>query len=40
MNMKRPTDNQRQWLWFVVLFVGRMAAMAILAGVVRLLLRM
>jgi hypothetical protein len=38
--MKRLTDNQRQWLWFAVLFVGGMAAMAVLAGVVRLLLRM
>jgi hypothetical protein len=40
MNMKRLTDKQRQWLWFAALFTAGMAAMAILAGVVRWLLGM
>jgi hypothetical protein len=40
MNMIRLTEKQRQWLWFVGLFVGGMAGMLVLAGVVRLMLKM
>jgi hypothetical protein len=36
----RLTDKQRQWLWFAGLVVGGMAAMLILAGLVRLMLGM
>jgi len=36
----RFTDKQRQWLWFAGLFIGGMAAMLVLAGVVRLMLGM
>ena len=35
----RFTDKQRQWLWFFGLFVGGLVAMAVLAGVVRIILR-
>jgi hypothetical protein len=34
----RLTEKQRQWLWFAGLFVGGMAAMLVLAGIVRLIL--
>ena len=40
MSTKRLTKTQRQWLWFAGLFVGGMAAMALLALIVRLILRM
>ena len=33
-------EKQRQWLWFAGLFVGGLAAMAVLAGAVRLVLSM
>jgi len=36
----RFTDVQRQWLWFAGLFAAGMAAMLVLAGLVRLILRM
>ena len=38
--MMRLTEKQRQWLWFAGLFVGGMAAMLVLAGIVRLMLGM
>jgi hypothetical protein len=38
--MMRLTEKQRQWLWFAGLFVGGMAAMLLLAGIVRLMLGM
>jgi hypothetical protein len=38
--MMRFTEKQRQWLWFGGLFVGGMAAMLVLAGIVRLMLGM
>jgi uncharacterized membrane protein len=34
------SEKQRQWLWFAVLMAGGMAAMLLLAELVRLLLRM
>jgi predicted phage tail protein len=40
MNMIRLTEKQRQWLWFAGLAVGGMAAMLVLAGVVRIMLGM
>jgi predicted phage tail protein len=40
MNMTRLTEKQRQWLWFAGLFVGGMAAMLAMAGLVRLMLGM
>lgn len=40
MNMIRLTEKQRQWLWFASLFVGGMAAVLVLAGIVRLMLGM
>ncbi len=36
----RFTKEQRQWLWFAGLFAAGMAAMLVLAGLVRLILRM
>jgi len=36
----RLTEKQRQWLWFAGLFVGGMAGMLVLAGVVRFMLGM
>jgi hypothetical protein len=36
----RLTERQRQWLWFAGLFAAGMAAMLVLAGLVRLILRM
>jgi hypothetical protein len=36
----RFTEKQRQWLWFAGLFVGGMAGMLVLAGLVRLMLGM
>jgi len=36
----RLTDKQRQWLWFAGLVVVGMAAMLVLAGIVRLMLGM
>lgn len=36
----RFTEAQRQWLWFAGLFAAGMAAMLVLAGLVRLILRM
>lgn len=36
----RLTDRQRQWVWFVGLLVGGMAAMLILSGLVRLVLKL
>jgi len=36
----RLTEKQRQWLWFAGLFAGGMAAMLVLAGIVRLMLGM
>ena len=38
--MIRLTEKKRQWLWFVGLFIGGMAAMLVLAGIVRLMLGM
>jgi hypothetical protein len=38
--MTRPTEKQRQWLWFAGLLVGGMAGMLALAGLVRLVLGM
>jgi hypothetical protein len=38
--MMRLTEKQRQWLWFTGLFAGGMAAMLLLAGVVRLMLKL
>ncbi len=38
--MIRLTEKQRQWLWFSGLFAGGMAAMLVLAGLVRLMLGM
>jgi hypothetical protein len=35
----RLTEKQRQWLWFVGLIVGGMTAMLLLAGLVRVMLR-
>jgi hypothetical protein len=35
----RLTEKQRQWLWFVGLFAGGMAAMLLLAGLVRVALK-
>ncbi len=40
MNTMPLTKKQRQWLWFAVLVAGGMAAMAVLAGAVRLVLGM
>ena len=34
----RLTERQRQWLWFAGLFVGGMAGMLLLAGVVRMMI--
>jgi hypothetical protein len=36
--MMRLTEKRRQWLWFAGLFVAGMAAMLVLAGLVRLML--
>jgi hypothetical protein len=36
----RLTKKKRQWLWFAGLIAGGMAAMLVLAGVVRLMLGM
>jgi hypothetical protein len=36
--MTRLTERQRQWLWFVLLAAGGMAAMLLLAGMVRFIL--
>jgi hypothetical protein len=36
--MKALTRKQQQWLWFVVLWCGGLAAAALLAYLVRLLL--
>jgi len=38
--MTRLTERQRQWLWFLILFAGGMAAMLLLAGIVRFILGM
>ena len=38
--MIRLTEKQRQWLWFAGLSAGGMAAMLVLAGLMRLMLRM
>jgi hypothetical protein len=38
--MMRLTEKLRQWLWFAGLFAGGMAAMLVLAGIVRLMLGM
>jgi len=38
--MMQLTRKQSQWLWFAGLFIGGLAAMAVLAGVVRLVLGM
>ncbi len=38
--MMRLTEKKRQWLWFAGLFVGGMAGMLVLAGIVRLMLGM
>ena len=40
MSMIRLTDKQRQWLWFAGLVVAGMAAMLVLAAIVRLMLGM
>ncbi len=37
MNRKVSTDKRRQWLWFLVLWCGGLAAALILGGLVRLL---
>ena len=37
--MKEPTDKRRQWRWFVGLSAGGMLAMLLLAGLVRLVLK-
>ncbi|WP_319523237.1 hypothetical protein [uncultured Desulfosarcina sp.] len=34
------SEKQRQWMWFAGLLVAGMAGMLLLAGVVRLLLKM
>jgi hypothetical protein len=36
--MKARTRKQQQWLWFVVLWCGGLAAAALLAYLVRLLM--
>jgi hypothetical protein len=38
--MMRLTEKQRQWLWFAGLVVAGMAAMLVLAAIVRLMLGM
>jgi hypothetical protein len=38
--MMRLTEKERQWLWFFGLSAGGMVAMAVLAGLVRLILGM
>ena len=38
--MKSLTEKQRQWAWFAGLWVGGLAAMAVLAQAVRLMLGM
>ncbi|WP_419657408.1 hypothetical protein [Desulfosarcina variabilis] len=40
MSTMRLTEKQRQWLWFVGLFAGGMIAMLLLAGLVKLALKM
>lgn len=37
--MMRFTEKQRQWLWFLGLFAGGMIAMALLAGLVKIMLK-
>jgi hypothetical protein len=37
--MKGSTEKRRQWLWFAGLWACGMLAMGLLAGLVRLLLR-
>jgi hypothetical protein len=37
--MRALTKKQQQWLWFVVLWCGGLAAAALLAYMVRLLMR-
>jgi hypothetical protein len=37
--MMRLTEKQRQWLWFVGLVAGGMIAMGLLAGLIKVMLR-
>ena len=37
--MKPLTEKQRQWLWFVGLFAGGLIAMLLLAGLVKMVLK-
>jgi hypothetical protein len=36
--MKRPTDKQKQWLWFIGLWCGSLSAVFLLAYVIRLMM--
>lgn len=40
MSTMRLTDRRRQWLWFAGLVTAGMAAMLLLAGLVRLVLKL
>jgi hypothetical protein len=37
--MKACTEKQRQWIWFVALWCGGIAAAFVLASLVRLLIK-
>ena len=39
-NTMQLTKRQRQWLWFIGLFFSGMAAMLVLSGLVRLILKL
>lgn len=36
--MKAPTNRQRQWLWFVGLWLGGLSTTLLLAGVMRFIM--
>ena len=36
--MKRPTEKQKQWLWFVGLWCGGLSAVMLLAYLIRLMM--
>lgn len=36
--MKRPTEKQKQWLWFIGLWCGSLSAVFLLAYVIRLMM--
>ncbi len=38
--MKPPTDTRKQWIWFVVLWCGGLLSVALLAQMVRWIIRL